>query len=201
MIVTFIGNILRPERFFQALSLTAGVPWSKLSRQAIRIPGAHVRGDLVQAHLTSLIFDVRVVRSASNCRVCRLCQIMPPTTWSLSSTLLISTSALCLSPSIRALHPLTKLVLATALWQLLRLDQQLHKNEVSARLVHDIGSTYSTGMTCEKIHLKDTATDIWKSPAEILANSKRALPKAHPELWELVNATPNAAGTRKMTSS
>lgn len=158
MIVTFIGNILRPTRLFQALSqalsLTAGVPWSKLSRQAIRIPGAHVRGDLVQAHLTSLIFDVRVVRSASNCRVCGLCQIMPPTTWSLSSVLLVSTSTLCLSPSIRALHPLTKLVLATALWQLLRLDQQLHKDEVSARLVHDIGSTCSTGMTCEKIHPK-----------------------------------------------
>jgi hypothetical protein len=49
MIVTFIGDISRPEQFFQALSLTAGVPWSKLSRQAIRIPGAHVRGDLVQA--------------------------------------------------------------------------------------------------------------------------------------------------------
>jgi hypothetical protein len=49
MIVTFIGEILCPEQFFQALSLTAGVPWSKLSRQAIRIPGAHVRGDLVQA--------------------------------------------------------------------------------------------------------------------------------------------------------
>ena len=54
MIVTFIGDISRPEQFFRALSLTAGVPWSKLSRQAIRIPGAHVRGRLAQALLRLL---------------------------------------------------------------------------------------------------------------------------------------------------
>jgi hypothetical protein len=50
-----------------------------------------------------------------------------------------------------------------------------------------------------------TVIDMWKSPAEILANSRRTLPKAHlsehtvtlqlgggSQLW-----TPNAAGTRK----
>lgn len=154
-------NILRPERFYQALSLMAGVHWSILSLQAIRnawfvkrdVPGAHVRGDLVQVLLTSLSL-ICVVRSASNCHICGLCQIMPPTTWSLSSTLLITTSALCLFPSIQALHPLTKLVFATALWQLLRLDQLLHKDEVSARLVHDIESICSTGMRRERFHLR-----------------------------------------------
>jgi hypothetical protein len=104
--------------------------------------------------LTSFIFDVRVVRRASNCRIYGLYQIMPPATWNLSSILLISTGALCLSPSIRALHPLTKLVLATAVWQLLRLDQQLHKDEVPARPIHDIRSTCPTGMRCERVHPK-----------------------------------------------
>ena len=140
---------------------------------------------------------------------------MPPTKWSLSSILLITTSGLCLFPSIQALHPLTKLVFATALWQLLRLDQQLHKDDVSARLVYDIESTCSTGMRRERFNLEGTAIDMWKSPAEILANSRRTLPKAHlsehivtlqlgggsQSLGVMAIATPNAAGTRKMTSS
>ena len=114
---------------------------------------------------------------------------MPPTTWSLSSILLITTSGLCLFPSIQALHPLTKLVFATALWQLLRLDQQLHKAEDSARLVLDIERTCFAGMRCERFTLEGTTIDIWKGLAEILRNSRRALPKAQSELQELVNAT------------
>ena len=70
--MTFARDFLRPEQFFRALSLTTSVPWSKFSRQEIRIPGAHVMGKLVQALLTSFIFDVRVVRRASNRRICAL---------------------------------------------------------------------------------------------------------------------------------
>ena len=44
--------------------------------------------------------------------------------WSLSSVLLVTSTGLCLSASIRGLHPLTKLMLVTAVVQSLRLDRQ-----------------------------------------------------------------------------
>lgn len=48
--------------------------------------------------------------------------------WSISSTLLVLTTGLCLSPQLlHKTHPLTKLALAYGVYQLLRLDQASHE--------------------------------------------------------------------------